>query len=63
MLDIKAFRQDPQAVETALKRRNPYFSFTPLLALDETRRHLLQGPVDLLFALWGKVHIVNFRGR
>jgi len=42
MLDIKALRQDPKAVETALKRRNPDFSLAPLLALDETRRHLLQ---------------------
>jgi seryl-tRNA synthetase len=42
MLDIKLIRQQPDVVETALKRRNPDLSLAPLLDMDQKRRHLLQ---------------------
>jgi seryl-tRNA synthetase len=42
MLDIKALRQDPHAIEKALQRRNPDFSIDAVLAIDEKRRALLQ---------------------
>jgi seryl-tRNA synthetase len=42
MLDIKRIRQQPEEVETALKRRNPELSLTALLDMDQRRRHVLQ---------------------
>jgi seryl-tRNA synthetase len=42
MLDIKSIRQQPEAVEAALKRRNPSLTIQHLLTLDQQRRALLQ---------------------
>lgn len=42
MLDIKAIRENPEAVNHALKRRNPGLSVDAILALDVERRGLLQ---------------------
>lgn len=42
MLDIRAIRQDAAAIDKALQRRNPELSVTPIVALDEQRRQLLQ---------------------
>lgn len=47
MLDIRQIRSDPDTVNKALKRRDPSLSVDEILALDETRRKLLQEEEDL----------------
>ncbi len=47
MLDIKIIRSDSDSVNAALKRRNPDLSVDEIIALDETRRKLLQEEEDL----------------
>lgn len=42
MLDIKLIRENPEAVNAALKRRKPDLSVDAILALDARRRELLQ---------------------
>ena len=42
MLDIKTIRDNPNAVNQALKRRNPKLSVDTILAIDVQRRQLLQ---------------------
>jgi seryl-tRNA synthetase len=42
MLDIKLIRDNPEAVNAALKRRNPELSVDCILAIDVERRQLLQ---------------------
>jgi len=42
MLDIKRIRSDADSVNAALQRRNPDLSVDEILAIDETRRKLLQ---------------------
>ncbi len=41
MLDIRAIREAPDAIEQQLRRREPSLSLAPLLAADEQRRTLL----------------------
>ena len=42
MLELKAIRDDPDAVEAAVRRREPAFVIAPLVEADATWRRLLQ---------------------
>jgi len=41
MLDMRAIREAPEAIEQQLRRREPSLSLSPVLAADELRRKLL----------------------
>jgi seryl-tRNA synthetase len=41
MLDIRAIREEPEAIEARLRRRDPAISLAPLLAVDRQRRETL----------------------
>ncbi|MBY0404700.1 MAG: serine--tRNA ligase, partial [Cyanobacteria bacterium] len=41
MLDIKAIRENPEAINQGLQTRNPNLSVSAILELDVQRRHLL----------------------